>query len=297
MIDSTAIGVCAALGSAASWSVGALLFNNMTERLSSFAMTLVKGAMSIALLSALSLFIPWSVEVDRGSYLLLATSGILGISLADTLFFAALRSLGARSIVLLSTVGQVFTVALAVALLGERIGVQEWIGIGLVLTGVTVGVLPGESAQRSPSLSGILLGLGSMLAMAISVILTKRGVASVSTVHATLIRMISGTAGILVLGLATGRVREWMAPVRGMALIKQLFVAVCVITFGGFWLTIVAFKFTSVAIASSLISTEPLFILPLSVIFLKERVTPRSVVGAVVATAGVATLLTATAAG
>jgi len=43
--------------------------------------------------------------------------------------------------------------------------------------------------------------------------------------------------------------------------------------------------------SSILGSTEPIFVLPLAYLFLKERVSPRSVLGAVVAVAGVALLI------
>ncbi len=290
--DWNLLGVSAALGSAVSWSVGALLFKRLGEQLSSYAMTAIKGLMSVALLGAAALLVKDDGNLDGAACAYLAASGVLGITLADTLFFAALQSLGARPVVLLSTLGQVFTVMLAVVLLGERIGLQQWGGIALILAGVTVGMYPGPSAPHATSLRGVLLGVGSMVCMAASVILTKKGVASISTLHATLIRMIAGTAGIFLVGAATGRLRRWVAPIQGATLMRQFFLAVCVITFGGFWLTTVAFKFTSVAVASSLIATEPLFILPLSAVFLSERITLLSVAGAVLATMGVVTLCT-----
>ena len=115
------IGIIAALGSAASWSVGALCFNSLGESLSSFAMTLMKGAVSVLLLAALTLLVGGVSDIPIQAYGYLALSGLLGIALSDTFFFSALKELGPRAIVLLMTVGQVFTVALAVIILGERL--------------------------------------------------------------------------------------------------------------------------------------------------------------------------------
>jgi drug/metabolite transporter (DMT)-like permease len=83
-----------------------------------------------------------------------------------------------------------------------------------------------------------------------------------------------------------------VTPFHDARLAARFFIAVCVITIGGFWMAVVAFKYTSVAVATSLISTEPIFILPLSVIVLKEKLTPHAVVGAVIAVAGVVALCT-----
>jgi len=119
-------------------------------------------------------------------------------------------------------------------------------------------MLPGASGQGQSSLRGIVFGLIAMLSMSVSVILTKKGLEGTSTVYATLIRMLSGTLGMLLMGIVTFRLKKWMIPFRDGRLIWRFSVAVCVITFGGFWLTMVAFKYTSVAVANSLISTEPI---------------------------------------
>jgi len=44
-------------------------------------------------------------------------------------------------------------------------------------------------------------------------------------------------------------------------------------------------------VANTLNSTEPLFVLPLAVIFLKEKVTLLTIFGTLVATAGIAVLV------
>jgi len=74
-------------------------------------------------------------------------------------------------------------------------------------------------------------------------------------------------------------------------LIGRFFVSVCVITFGGFWLSLLSVKYLDVSVANTLNSTEPLFVLPLAVIFLKEKVTLLTIFGTLVATAGIAVLV------
>jgi drug/metabolite transporter (DMT)-like permease len=255
-------------------------------------MTLVKGAVSVLLLAGLTLLVDGFSHIPVQDYCYLVLSGLLGIAISDTFFFSALKELGPRMIVLLMTVGQVFTVALAVILLNERLPLYGWIGIALIVSGITIGMLSGASERGGASLKGIIFGLISVLSMSVSVILTKKGLAEISTVYATLIRMLAGTVGMLLVGILTHRLGRWVTPFRNARLIWQFSLAVCVITFGGFWLSIVAFKFTSVAVANSLISTEPIFILPLSAIFLKEKVTFQAVMGAAIATIGVITLCT-----
>jgi drug/metabolite transporter (DMT)-like permease len=69
---------------------------------------------------------------------------------------------------------------------------------------------------------------------------------------------------------------------------KSLLWVVLITVFGGFWLSLVALKHLDASIAGTLCSTSPLFILPMVVIILKEKIKPRSILGAVVAVAGIA---------
>ena len=291
-ISNNTIGILAALGSAASWSIGAVLFKELGESLSSFAMTLVKGAVSVLLLGVLTVLFGGYANIGREAYLYLILSGVLGIALSDTFFFSALKEVSPQTITLLFTFGQVVTVLLAVLLLGETLPLQGWAGIALIITGITIGMFSGGTEKGTSSLRGIILGLISILLMSFSVILTKKGLAEVSTLYATFIRMFSGTMGMLLVGITTRRLGSWVTPFRDNRLMLKFALSVCVITLGGFWLAIVAFKYTTVAVANSLISTEPIFVLPVAAFLLKEKVTLQAVIGAVVATVGVIVLCT-----
>ena len=255
-------------------------------------MTLVKGVISVLLLGSLSLLLGEFADIGIEAYYYLAISGLLGIAISDTFFFSALKELGPRAIILLATVGQVFTVVLAVILLGESLNLYGWIGIAFIVSGIVIGIYPGDSNRGKASLKGIVFGLISVLSMSISVILMKKGLHDTSTIYATFIRMLAGSMGMLFLGVLTNRLGRWVKPFRDSRLILQFSLAVFVVTFGGFWLAVVAFKYTTVSIANSLISMEPIFIIPLSVIFLKEKLTTHAVVGAVISVVGVITLCT-----
>ncbi len=292
MIDSNTIGILAALGSAASWSIGAVLFKQLGESLSSFAMTLIKGAVSVVLLGLATLLVGGFANIGMDAYLYLILSGILGVALSDTFFFSALKEVSPQALTLLLTFGQVLTTLLAVLMLGETLPPLGWAGIAIIITGITIGMFQSFADKGHSSLRGILFGLISVLAMSVAAILTKKGLHDTSTLHATFIRMLAGTVGMLLAGIATRRLGGWVSPFRDIRLICKFTLSVFVITFGGFWLAIVAFKYTSVVVANSLIATEPIFVLPMAAIFLKEKVTLHAAAGAVIATVGVIILCT-----
>ena len=292
------IGIIAALCSAASWAMGAILFKKLGEILSPFAMTLVKCGLSILLLGAAVLVVGHE-RINSQTLWLLTISGVLGIAVSDTLFFAALQHLGARDMVLLMTVGQVFTILLAITILKERPILGQWLGIALVIAGVTVvlyGQLPPE--KQASQLRGLILGILSAIAMSISIIFTnialpedETGTSAIKMVRiqlqGTLIRMLAGGVGLLIFGLATRRLHGWLTPFKNVKLAGRFIGAVTVVTFGGFFLSQVAVTNGKVSTNSTLIATEPLFVLVLAAVLLKERITAKVLAGTIITFGGI----------
>jgi drug/metabolite transporter (DMT)-like permease len=291
-MDLKLLGMGAALGSAASWAIGSILFKRIGETVTPFGMTLSKGAVSLLLLGAV-LFATGCGDLPGGALGLLLLSGILGIAVGDTLFFAALQDLGPIGLIVFFMAGQILTALMAILFLGEMPGPGEWTGIAVVLAGIAMVLITQisrDDSQRPTRLRGIMLGFFSMLAMSLSLIIAKPALASVSTMTATFIRMAAGTLGMLLFGLLTGRVREWLNPFSDTNMIAGFVLSVCVVTFGGFWLSLVAIKHVEIAIANALGAAEPLFVIPLAVVFLKERVTLMEIAGAVITVFGVVLL-------
>ena len=297
-MTSPSIGIGAALGSAASWALGAILFKRIGERMSPLAMTLAKAVVSVIFLGIALLFLGFSRIAPHDLGMLVA-SGLVGIAVGDTLFFAALQHLGPQTLVVLMMVGQVATALLALVFLGERPSPKAWVGIGCVIVGVAIVLWANLSGERQRSRTrGIVLGLLSVACMAVSVIFAKQGLdggAPVSetmqqTMQGTCVRMLAGAVGIALFGLFTGQLRAWFAEGRNARLAGSFLFAVCVVTFGGFWLSLLAIRHVDVAIANTLNSLEPVFVLPLAAILLKEKITALQVVGTLTALAGVIVL-------
>lgn len=287
------IGITAALGSAASWALGTLLYKQLGTSLSSSAMTFMQGVIGVLLLGSLTLVTNDYFLLSPISCCYLALSGFLGIALSGNFFFRALRETGAQTLTLFFTLGQVTTVLLAIVLLGERLSFSGWLGISMIAAGITAGILPSHCSASPSSLRGIVYGMTSIILMSCAAILTKKGLdGGISTTYATFIRMLSGTCGMLFLGVITRRLNDWVNPFREHHLIWKFIGVTVIITFGGFWLSIVAFKHTTVTTASSLIAMEPIMVLLLSFLFMKHKVTFRSIIGVTIATTGAIFLCT-----
>jgi drug/metabolite transporter (DMT)-like permease len=282
------LGISAALGSAASWALGAILFKLAGERMSPAAMTLAKGAMSVLLLGIAVLVIGYHPS-NSGVLWLLVLSGVIGIALGDTFFFKALQDLTPVSIIVLMVVGQIMTALLGILVLKEAPTPLAWLGMACIMVGVVAvlyGDVTGDVGQTK--MRGILFGLAAVSCMSVSSIIAKRPLESVPTIQATFVRMAAGTLGVFLVGGMLGQVGGWLAPLKDFSFLAKFLLAVVVVSFGGFWLSIVAIKFLQVAVASALNSTEPIFAIPLSLLIMKDRTNPRAILGSIAVVAGVA---------
>jgi drug/metabolite transporter (DMT)-like permease len=281
------IGVVAALGSAASWALGTILFKGVGAEFSSMAMTFIKSVTGALLLFVL-LCLMGGTTPQRDALGWLALSGLLGISAGDTFFFAALQRLNAHQLIIIMMLGPAITVLMAVLFLRESPSLWAWIGIILVLSGVSLTLFGDSRTAEQPAATqtGIVFGLLSIVSMAISIIVAKLGLRHVSALEGTFLRMVFGFCGMLLLGLFRREIGSWLYPLRQGGLRGRFALAVLVVTLGGFWLSLAAIKHLDVSIANTLIATEPLFALPLAMIWLHERPSRLAITGACVAFPG-----------
>lgn len=281
-------GALAALASAFCWAVSAILFRRLGDHFSALALNVGKGVIALLGLGALLLMQGWQ-STDQLTLIALALSGVLGIALGDTLYFLALIRLGPRVTLVVSCLIPVLTGIAAILLFGESLTLPAALGVGLTMLGV--GLVLWEQAPAGNNAtqwrSGILFAALFVGANAGAILLTKVGVAELSSMQATLIRQAAALAA-LSMWIAATNAGTQLRPIANPALLGSLVIASVIGALLGTWLSVAALKYTDAAVAAALNSTSPLFVLPLAALWLKERVSARAVVGAAIAVGGVA---------
>lgn len=285
-------GEFAALSAALIWAIASVVYLGMARQLSPLMLNLVKGAISIALILLTLLlrgdFLPNTTPVALG---LLTVSGAIGIGMGDTAYFEALYCLGARRALLLEALAPPLTAMLALGFLQETLSWNSWLGIALTIAGVTWVVIEQAPAAEQPQLRsgrGISFGILAALGQASGAVLSRAALAQseISPLWSTLVRL---TAGMLVLVVWLSwqqqSVRE-LKLLRSPRILRIVVITAFFSTYLAIWLQQIALKFTAAGIAQSLSATSPLFVLPLA-IGLGERVSPRAILGALVALSGV----------
>ncbi len=281
------IGCAAALGSAAAWAYSSILFRKIGDKVPPAGMNLANSAIGLVYMG-LALAALGIAPMDQRSFYILGVSGLLGIALGGILFFRALLCLGPRLMMLTGLSVPPATILLAVFFLNERPPAAAWAGSLLVFTGIALAVWKPRGAGPSRRvIPGLTYAGLSAACTALSIVLAKSGVAGVSALQGSFIRHLWAAAALAGWGLATGGLKGWLAPFGDRRLFRLTLFSVFVVIFGGFWLSMVALKYTYASIATILNMTEPLFILPLTALLLKEKITARELAGAVTAFSGV----------
>jgi drug/metabolite transporter (DMT)-like permease len=141
------------------------------------------------------------------------------------------------------------------------------------------------------SVAGVLLALVSATCQAVGVVFSKIGMAAYpNALGSTQIRALAGFVGFVVLFTL---VRAWP---RGMAALRNgpgMTYASIGAVFGpflGVWLAMAAIRNAEVGVVSTIMAIVPVLIIPPAILLYHERVSPRAVIGAMVAVAGVALL-------
>ena len=120
----------AALAAALCWTIASLLWRRLPTSLGAARLNLLKNLLALSLLLPIAL-VSWRMPPPQ-TLVLLAMSGVLGIALGDSLFFAALRRLGTRRALTIDAGGPGVTTLAGALLLGETPRADQIAGIALI---------------------------------------------------------------------------------------------------------------------------------------------------------------------
>ncbi len=290
-------GELAALSAALIWAAASVVYTGVGRQLSPLVLNLVKGLVAIALLLVTLLFLGKLLpSVSLVPVLLLLLSGVVGIGIGDTAYFAALNSLGARRALVLESLSPPLAAFLALIFLQEQLPAFAWLGIGLTIAGVT-GVVLERSPQPNgtltqPPVRGIIAGCAAAMGQAIGAVLSRAALAGtdIDPLWSTLIRLLAGILVLLIWFSAQKHPLQKLAPLRSRRLWGIVIMTAFASTYLGIWLQQIALKYAPTGIAQSLSATSPLFVIPFA-IATGEKVSLRAVLGVLIALAGVWLLL------
>lgn len=277
------------------WAIGVLLFKKSGERVAPVPLNLFKD--TVALLLFVVSMLVWGVPfypagAASSDIIVLVLSGVLGIGIADSLFFASLNRLGAGRSAIVDCLYSPFIILASFFYLSEPIGLALLLGLSLMIAGIFIGVwnpehIEGFQGRRQIHL-GVLLGMLSMALMAMGIVMAKPVLDRSDPLWATTVRLAGGWF-FLVLQCSGKRYRaqalacfkpgrDWIFTISSAVVGSYLAMF--------FWVAGMTYTYTTLASVLNQLST--IFVVVLSAVFLAEPLTRRKLLAMMLGFGGAA---------
>ncbi len=279
------------LGCALAWAIAVVLFKKSGESLAPFALNLFKNLLGVLLFIVTILALKGTAlpMIPAGDLMLILLSGFLGIAAGDTLYFRALNAISTSRVAVAQTLYSPFVIALSILFLGERLHVWQFAGVALVLAGIVL-VTYARDAD-APDRARLLRGFGhavlAVFLMAVGVVIAKPMLEQYDFLWVVFLRIVGGSAGMLVIVAWRRQGRELLAAYRAVRHWPQVLIGSFIGTYLSMILWLAGYKYTQASIAAVLNELAAVFMLVLAAMFLRERVTARQVAGVALAIGGV----------
>ncbi|MBD3161678.1 MAG: EamA family transporter, partial [Candidatus Eisenbacteria bacterium] len=256
-------------------------------------MNLFKTGFCLPLFLATTVLAGRSLAMPPAAAGVLLFSGVIGMSIGDTFYFTGLARIGARRALMILTLSPLFAGALSAAAGQDLPGPVGSVGIGCVVAGLILVLRERPVGVARPERfgSGIALAFGASFCQALGIILTKEGLQETGVLEASTVRILGGVIGILAIAALRGRLRRTVGEALRPPALARIIPATLMGTYIGFFLLQAAVQETEPAVAAALTGTSPLFVAPLSIAFLGERMQIGGWIGTVLAVGGVALVL------
>ncbi len=305
-------GLCAAL----MWTLSSMLWGrinltalniNLCKNVIGTVMILLHVVLMATILGQPAFSAPWQ------SWGWLSLSGIFGIVVGDTFYFRSLQILGPRRALMMATCSPIVSAILGWSVLGESLSYLAITGIALTVCGVFVVVADRRAAKEAPGIVpgtlsiGILTGSLGAICQAVGGVFSKKGMRSAegieicNSAEATFIRIfVAAVVTTLIVWIyhryiAAESSSQSHVPdsvsrklILNRSTVKILIPATALGTWLGIWLSQVAYNFSDVAVAQTLLATCPLFAIPVVWHFHKHKITAYSLIGTLIALFGIA---------
>lgn len=270
------------------WAIGVVLFRKSGDSVPPVALNLFKGAvgLSLALLTMAALGVPFFPDTALTSdWIILAVSGVVGIGIADTLFFVSLNRLGAGRIAIVDCLYSPFVVLCSWIYLQEPLGIPLIAAIVLLGVAIFVGTWSPDPAQRALPKDlriGVLIGIFATFLMAAGIVAVKPILNRSDVWWAMSVRLAAGVTFLTIQGSLPKHRASVLAAFRPSKQWRFTIPAGIIGTYLSIFFWTMGMKYTFTTVASVLNQLSNLIIPILAWLFLREHLGPRQWIAIVI---------------
>jgi drug/metabolite transporter (DMT)-like permease len=274
------------------WAAAVIFLKRSGESVSPFALNLFRVVLTCPLL-VLTLIVarqPVLYDAPVTDYLILFASGIIAIAISDTLFHLSLNMIGAGISAIVGCTYSPFAIVFGFMLLGERLGLWQFVGMGLVLAGIVTAAAhrPPKGATPRRIVVGVTWGILAMASVAVGIVIAKPVLNRSPVLWATAIRQIGSLIVLVPAALILPGRRDYFRVFRPSHSWRFSIPATLLGSYIALIVWIAGMKYTMVGTAAILNQSSTIFILLFATIFLKEALTRRKIAASALAIAGIA---------
>lgn len=293
------IGEFAALLTAVFWTFTALSFTSAGKKIGSLSVNiwrLILGIIFISIFTTIAYGSPIPLGISAESCFWLGLSGFIGVFLGDLFLFKAFTITGPRVALLVMSLAPPMAALISWVVLGETLTILGFIGMIVTLIGISSVILmrKKETDETKKSLKfrhqpkGILFAFLGAIGQASGLVMSKIGLSTTTNpFYGSEIRLFAGLFGFIILITYLKRWSPVVLSIKNHKAMGLLSVGAFFGPFLGITLSLFAVQHANPGVVQTIVSINPILIIPFSIWFYHEKITKREIFGAMIAVIGV----------
>ena len=309
------IGEASALGCAVLWALSSVMTKSQTATFDAFFINAFRCTVAAILFTVLALStgrFDAFLHSPARTYLVLIGAALCVFVIGDTMYYRSMGLIGLSKALPIASCSPLFTLVISVTLYGESMSWLAMVGAFGTVCGVYLIASSRVQVQQTATpvvanahATGVALALMAAVSWAVGTVFLRLGVEQTDVVAVNAFR--TAVAAVLLVLLVVHRQRRTRVmsgsiprvggqprtAARGSRARRLwILLGASVVGSGGMLLFVVGVKYAGAARATVLSSVAPLFAVPMSLVFLKERLDMRLPFGAVASMVGIWLVLT-----
>lgn len=290
------LGELAGIGTSLCFSIGPTFFTLAGRKIGSVNVNRIRLILAVLVLTSIHYLaygqlVPLNANSNQWAWL--SISGLIGLTLGDAALFQALVLIGPRITLLVFSIAPIIGILFGWVFFKESLGFIQLLGILITLVGVSWVVIKRDKNEQTDSKinrMGLLYAFLGAMGQALGLFSAKMGLTEgLPPLSGQVIRMVAGMSFIWLWTFITQKARPTVNALReNPAALKYLLIATLVGPVVGVWFSMVSVQSTELGIASTLQALPPIFMIPISIVFFKEKIGWQAILATFVSITGIA---------